>query len=236
MGVSAVLHVGLALIATIVMSVSSGRVASQPPPVTLHVTYTPLPGIAGGGGGNSAPASPRPIEVPRHQQPPPLTAMPVVEPPPVPVLSAPVETDNARVLQFPGVTVSLPGAPGGNGRGPGAGPGAGPGIDEGTGGNGGGGPLRPGGDVLAPILIKSVDPRFTAEAMRARIQGSVELEVVVLENGTVGPVRVVRSLDARYGLDIEAIRAAKQWLFRPGTRAGRPADVLVRLIVDFTIH
>jgi TonB family protein len=151
-------------------------------------------------------------------------------------LNAPVETDNGKILQFPGVAISLPGAPGGNGPGRGAGPGAASGFDAGSGGNTGGGPMRPGGDVLAPILIKSVDPRFTADAMQARIQGSVELEVVVLANGTVGPVRVVRSLDARFGLDIEAIRAAKQWLFRPGTRAGQPVDVVVRLIVDFTIH
>jgi len=49
-------------------------------------------------------------------------------------------------------------------------------------------------------------------------------------------VRVVRSLDAIHGLDLEATRAAKQWVFRPGTRAGQPVDVLVRLLLEFAIH
>jgi protein TonB len=96
--------------------------------------------------------------------------------------------------------------------------------------------MRPGGDVLAPTLIRSVDPKFTPEAMQARIQGTVELEAVVQANGTVGMVRVTRSLDPIHGLDIEAIRAARQWVFRPGTRGGQPVDVIVKLIVDFRIH
>jgi TonB family protein len=238
MGVSAMLHAGLALIAIILMSVHSGRVASQPPPVALHVTYTPLSGLAGGGGGHPDPAPPRPLEVPRHQEPPPLVPATVtlVNPPSLPVLNAPVETDNARLLQFSGAAITQLAAPGGNGRGPGAGPGDGSGLSNGSGGNVGGGPMRPGGDVLPPTLVRSVDPQFTAEAMQARIQGTVELEVVVQANGTVGTVRVVRSLDAIHGLDIEASRAAKQWIFRPGTRAGQPVDVLVRLILEFTIH
>ena len=238
MGVSAMLHVGLALIAIILMSVHSGQVASQPPPVALHVTYTPLSGLAGGGGGHPDPAPPRLLEIPRHQEPPPPVPATVslVNPPPLPVLSAPVETDNARLLQFSGAAVAQLAAPGGNGRGPGAGRGDGTGLDTGSGGNTGGGPVRPGGDVLPPTLIKSVDPQFTADAMQARIQGTVELEVVVQANGTVGIVRVVRSLDAIHGLDLEATRAAKQWVFRPGTRAGQPVDVLVRLLLEFAIH
>jgi len=108
----------------------------------------------------------------------------------------------------------------------------GPGINGGA----GGGPRRAGGEITAPALLRSVQPQFTSAALLAKIQGRVELEAVVLADGTVGEVRVTRSLDQRYGLDSEAIRAAKQWLFRPGTRAGRPVDVLVTLILDFSLH
>ena len=72
--------------------------------------------------------------------------------------------------------------------------------------------------------------------MRAKIQGQVELEIVVLENGTVGEVRVTKSLDRTYGLDQAAMDAAKKWKFRPGVRQGTPAQVIVTLILEFRLH
>jgi hypothetical protein len=40
-----------------------------------------------------------------------------------------------------------------------------------------------------------VKPTYTAEAMRAKVQGSVFLECVILPDGSVGRVEVVKSLD-----------------------------------------
>ena len=62
------------------------------------------------------------------------------------------------------------------------------------------------------------------------------MEVVVLANGTVGDVKVIGSLDKICGLDMEAIKAARQWRFLPGTFEGKPVDVLVRLILDFNLR
>ena len=39
--------------------------------------------------------------------------------------------------------------------------------------------------VFAPRVIRSVDSEYTSDAMRAKIQGSVRIEIVVLPNGTV---------------------------------------------------
>ena len=57
--------------------------------------------------------------------------------------------------------------------------------------------------------------------MRAKVQGSVWLECIVMPDGSVGDVKVTRSLDPIFGLDQEAIKAAKQWRFRPGHAPGR---------------
>ncbi len=95
---------------------------------------------------------------------------------------------------------------------------------------------RPGSGVSDPVLVKQVSPRYTPEAMRARVQGVVELEAVVMPDGRVGDVRIARSLDTRYGLDEQAIAAARQWLFKPGRLADRPVPVLVTLIVEFRQH
>jgi len=71
--------------------------------------------------------------------------------------------------------------------------------------------------------------------MQAKIQGEVELELVVRADGTVDGVAVTKSLDAVHGLDDAAVEAAGQWTFKPGTKDGRPADVMVHLNMRFTL-
>jgi TonB family protein len=96
------------------------------------------------------------------------------------------------------------------------------------------GAVRPGNGITPPALVRQVEPKYTTQAMRAKISGDVELEAVVNADGTVGDVRVVRSLDAIYGLDENAIRAARQWQFTPGhDRDGRAVPVIVTLILTF---
>lgn len=96
------------------------------------------------------------------------------------------------------------------------------------------GAVRPGNGIAPPRLIKQVEPRYTTEAMRQKIAGNVELEAVVNVDGTVGDVRIVKSLDGTYGLDQNAVMAAKQWLFTPGQdRDGHPVPVIVTLILSF---
>jgi TonB family protein len=73
--------------------------------------------------------------------------------------------------------------------------------------------------------------------MSARIQGTVEMEAVVETNGKVGEVRVVRSLDKDYGLDDEAVKAVKQWKFKPLTaKDGNAVPVLVQMEISFWLH
>ena len=79
-------------------------------------------------------------------------------------------------------------------------------------------------------------PQYTSEALRAKVTGTVYLEVVVLADGTVGDVRVTRSLDPVFGLDNEAIKAARQWLFSPATRFGEPVSIMVSLALDFNLR
>jgi len=85
-------------------------------------------------------------------------------------------------------------------------------------------------------VIKEVKPNYTGEAMRARIQGLVTMEAVVMPDGSVGDIRVTRSLDQQFGLDKEAIKTVKQWRFRPGLRLGQPVPVLIVIEMSFTLR
>jgi protein TonB len=94
---------------------------------------------------------------------------------------------------------------------------------------------EPGNGVSLSTLIKEVKPAYTAAAIAARIQGTVLLAAVVLPNGAVGEVTVLRSLDTKYGLDDQAVAAAKQWLFAPGMKDGVPVAVRVTIEMSFTL-
>jgi len=72
--------------------------------------------------------------------------------------------------------------------------------------------------------------------MRAKIQGVVLLECVVNMNGNVEQVKVIRSVDQVFGLDDQAIKAAKQWRFSPGMRLGEAVPVLVTIELSFVLR
>jgi len=90
--------------------------------------------------------------------------------------------------------------------------------------------------VTHPELIKKEDPKYTAEARRARITGEVWLNVVVQTDGTVKVLGVKKSLDKTFGLDDAAIAAAKGWLFKPGRKDGKPVPTQVVLIMEFRLR
>jgi len=68
------------------------------------------------------------------------------------------------------------------------------------------------------------------------IEGEVVLDVVVQSDGAVGDVKVKQSLDAVYGLDQEAIKAMKQWQFKPGMKDGKAVAVRVEVKMRFTLR
>jgi protein TonB len=223
------------------------------------VSELPRAGAGGGGGGNQQPGPTRRAQGvgtdamtlrvrnrPAPAAPLATAATPaVVDVPPIPsiVLDAkPLASGLFDQIGMPtgGVmsgTSTGPGSGGGvgTGTGTGLGSGRGPGLGPGSGGGTGGGVYRAGGAVSAPRLIKEVKPKYTSEALRDRIQGTVVLEALVTGDGCTSRIRVVRSLDAR-GLDDEAVAAVAQWRFDPGRLGATPVDVLVTIVLDFWIR
>ena len=133
-------------------------------------------------------------------------------------------------------TSTGPGSGGGvgTGIGTGIGPGNGPGLGAGSGGGTGGNAYRPGGAVTAPRVITQVKPTYTNEALSQKIQGTVVMELIVTCEGKPSHLRVIRSLDS--GLDQQALTAVSQWRFDPGRLAGAPVDVLVTIMLDFSVR
>ncbi len=95
------------------------------------------------------------------------------------------------------------------------------------------GPVRIGVNGVPPKPIRRIEPLYPEAARRLRIEGVVILEIVVKKDGTVGNVRVLRSLNPL--LDQAAIDAVRQWRFQPGLINGRPVDAYYTLTVRFSL-
>lgn len=217
---------------------SPADVTAPSVPIALLAPNLTRPGAPGTSGGSGmAPEQTRTPDAVKRDRP----------PTDAPAKITPSEVIPAIVVDVPKL---LPGSSidietSGRGIGPGAGsergsgfggPGArsGPGRGDGFGGDGSG----PGTGATSPQLLREVRPAYTVEAMRAKIQGRVELEVVVLADGTVDPkqIRIVRSLDTTFGLDAQAIEAVKQWRFQAGRQNGRAVPMRVGVELTFTLR
>jgi TonB family protein len=234
---------------------TSAAVLPEQPNTNIIWLSQPGPGGGGGGGGNKMKEPPRAAELPgKDKITVPVTKPPKVEmqqvknePDPVAQLNIPAKSTAAALESLPGaieIPSGLPtlsqgsgvGGGAGTGSGTGVGPGTGSGYGPGSGGGTGGGVYRPGNGVTVPRVLKEVRPQYTSDAMRAKVQGTVLLECVVRPDGTVSDVQVIRSLDPTFGLDQQAIIAARGWRFQPGTRLGEPVAVQITIELTFTLR
>jgi len=224
----------------------------HPSPISEIVWLTDQgAGGGGGGGGNQMQKPPRQAQLPGQDR---LT-VPVQKPPTRELTKPPEEELGQLIIPAqalaaanniqPGIIDAAPssssqgsGTDGGaeTGAGKGIGPDVGSGFGPGSTAGIGGKTYQPGSGVSVPVEIYVPKPQYTADAMRARIQGMVWVECIVQTNGTCTDTRLVRSLDPTFGLDQEAIKAAQLFRFRPGMRMGEPVPVLVTIELSFSLH
>lgn len=92
-------------------------------------------------------------------------------------------------------------------------------------------PVRIGGQIKQPQLLKRVEPVYPALAVKARVQGIVILEATVSEDGTVADVRILRS--AHPMLDREAEIALRQWRYSPLDLNGTHVPFVLTVTLSF---
>jgi protein TonB len=254
---SAALHVGVVILLMALARTSEpGRhVISNTPMFLPNIAWLTEPGPAGGGGGggNQHPQPPRRAEQPGTDARTVPAARPQSSSPtpsdrdPIQQLDIPAHPTAASIISIAGAVDAVsdlpsdsrgpgdgPGA--GSGRGPGDGPNRGSGLGDGLDRSIGGGPYHPGSGVNPPTELRRGIPKYTADAMRARLQGVVLVECVVETTGRCSRTHVVRGLEPSFGLNEEAVRAAEEWRFRPGTRGGQPVPVLVTMEITFVLR
>ena len=141
----------------------------------------------------------------------------------------------------------------GSGTGLGVGEGDGPGVGPGKDGNIGDGSKNPGGGgegggygggragILSPReveqrarLLSKPEPKYTEEARRNQVTGTVMLRAVFASSGEVVQIRALSSLP--HGLTERAIAAAREIKFVPAMKDGRPVSVFMQLEYNFNLY
>jgi protein TonB len=206
-----------------------------PPPMKLP----PKANLMGGGGGQKTPTPAAAGRLPK-------IAPETIVPPKAPPLVQPkiaieptinlqkdlhMADNNLPNLGDPRST--LVGVGMGTGSGTGIGSGNGNGLGAGSGGNTGGGAMRIGGGVSAPVPISMPDPEFSEEARKAKVAGNVLVYLWVDQNGNPTHVRVIRGIGM--GLDEKAMEAVRQYKFKPARKNGQPVTVEMNVEVNFQI-
>ena len=94
-------------------------------------------------------------------------------------------------------------------------------------------PPAPPPGTAPPKKTKNVAPVYPEDALAARTQGVVILEVLLDCSGRVLDARVLRPVP---GLDQAAVDAVRQWEYAPALEKGKPVPVIMTVTVNFTLQ
>jgi len=93
-------------------------------------------------------------------------------------------------------------------------------------------PVRVGGHVREPQLIKRIEPNYPPLARQAHIQGTVVIDAILDEHGNVVEMKVVSGPPL---LIQAAIDAVKQWKYEPTYLNDQPVAVQMNVTVTFQL-
>ena len=95
-------------------------------------------------------------------------------------------------------------------------------------------PVRVGGDIKAPALLRRVEPIYPPLAVHANVHGMVILEALVGKEGYVEDVKILRS--ANRLLEQAAMDAVRQWQYRPVILNGIPESFILTVVLTFDLR
>jgi TonB family protein len=89
--------------------------------------------------------------------------------------------------------------------------------------------------VIAPIALSKASLQYPPIALRQRIDGTVDLSVLVDEKGAVTDARVTSGAGGKAGLNEAAVDYVRRWKFRPASKDGVNVKVWTPVSVKFVL-
>jgi TonB family protein len=92
-----------------------------------------------------------------------------------------------------------------------------------------------GGNVQAARLLRQQRPVYPADLQAAGVEGTVMLQAIILKDGSVGSIKLLRSA-GNAELDDAAIAAVRQWRYQPTLLNGQPVEVVNTIDIAFQLE
>ena len=92
--------------------------------------------------------------------------------------------------------------------------------------------LRVSQGVSQGLLLKRVQPVYPSQAMQMRIQGAVDLEASISQDGSITKIKV---LNGHPVLARAAVDAVRQWKYQPYVLNGEPVAIQTQITVNFKL-
>jgi TonB family protein len=89
--------------------------------------------------------------------------------------------------------------------------------------------------VIAPTVKRAVQQVYPPEALRKKVEGTVELNVLVDETGKVVDARVVTAAGGNVGLNEAAVALVKKSMFHAPTKYGVPVKAWIPMTIDYRL-
>jgi TonB family protein len=89
--------------------------------------------------------------------------------------------------------------------------------------------------VIAPLAESKPKLSYPVLARRQRVEGTVEMSVLIDETGKVADAQVVSGPSIKVGLAEAAVDYVKRWKFRPATKNGVPLKVWLPVKIEFVL-
>ena len=85
---------------------------------------------------------------------------------------------------------------------------------------------------VTPRPLHITQPVYPPELFARRVEGTVEIDILIGELGEVAQAEVRKSYS---GLDEAALACVRQWTFTPAMRKGKPVAIIASAPVTFRI-
>lgn len=92
--------------------------------------------------------------------------------------------------------------------------------------------LKVGGPVKPPQRIVNAAPTYPQDAIDAKVQGVVVLDVIVDAEGVPSDIQVAQSIPM---LDAAAIEAVRKWRYEPTLMNGKPVPIAMTISLNFSL-
>jgi len=86
-------------------------------------------------------------------------------------------------------------------------------------------------ELVGPVPMRKVDPKYPPALISARVQGDVILYAIIRKDGSVDSIQLIRGIEPR--LDQNAMEALARWKFRPAERRGEPVELEAVVTIPF---